>query len=82
MPNESQARQQVRAAILDTMAQAEKAGLDPLEAALAVYPGTPRFVLAEIEADLMMAEANAWWERVERTIDSEVIRNVIAVAAA
>ncbi|MCJ2103163.1 hypothetical protein [Methylobacterium sp. E-046] len=75
-------RSQVKAAILVTMAEAETAGLCPVTAARAAYPGTPGMVLGECLADLQASQEEAWWQRVERTIDVELIRNAVAIAQA
>lgn len=75
-------RKQVEAAIIATMAEAEKAGRCPLATAEATYPGTPAMVLGGCYAELQMAQEDAWWEAVERTIDGELIRNAVAVAGA
>lgn len=73
-------RAQVKAAIIGTMAEAEKAGRCPLATAEAAYPGTPGMVLGECFAEMQMDQEEAWWQRIERTIDGEVIRNAVAVA--
>ena len=73
-------RDQVKAAIITTMAKAEQAGQCPLAAAETTFPGIPGMVLGECFADLQMAQESAWWETVERTIDGEVIRNAVVVA--
>ena len=73
-------RTQVKAAIISTMAEAEKAGRCPLAAAEAAYPGTPGMVLGECFAEMQMDQEEAWWQRVERTIDGDVIRNAVATA--
>lgn len=73
-------RAQVKAAIIGTMAEADQEGRCPLAAAEAAYPGTPAMVLGECFAEMQMDQEDAWWERVERTIDGEIIRNAVAVA--
>lgn len=75
-------RKQVEAEIIRTMAEAEKAGRCPMDAAKATFPGTPGMVLGGCYAEMQMAEEEAWWQRVERTIDGEVIRNAVATARA
>lgn len=75
-------REQVKAAIISTMADAEKAGRCPLAAAEAAYPGTPGMVLGGCFAEMQMSQEDAWWETVERTIDGDLIRNAVATAAA
>jgi hypothetical protein len=73
-------RAEVRAAVIATMAEAEKAGRCPLAIAQALYPGIPTMVLGECYASLQMAEEDAWWEALERTIDAEVIRHAVAAS--
>jgi hypothetical protein len=73
-------RAQVKAAIITTMVEAEKAGACPLAAAEAAYPGTPVMVLGEYFAEMQMDQEEAWWQRVERTIDGETIRGAVAAA--
>lgn len=75
-------RDQVKAAIIGTMAEAEKAGQCPLAAAEAAFPGTPTVVLGACYGEMVSNEEDAWWKRVEHTIDSTVIRNALAVAVA
>lgn len=74
-------RKQVEAAIIAVMAQAEVDSRCPLAAAEAAFPGTPAMVLGGCYAELQMAQEDAWWEAVERTIDSTVIRDAVAAAA-
>ena len=75
-------RTQVKAAIIATMADAETAGLCPLTAARDAYPGTPGMVFGECFANLQASQEEAWWQRIERTIDGEIIRNAVANAQA
>lgn len=77
----SNTRKQVEATIIATMAQAEVDGRCPLAAAEAAFPGTPAMVFGCCYAELQMAQEDAWWEAVERTIDAEVIRNAVAAAS-
>ncbi|MEE7456458.1 hypothetical protein MPAR168_15335 [Methylorubrum populi] len=81
MKPESDTRRQVRAEILRVMAEARANGADDIRAAQRALPGVPTMVLYELGAELDAAEVDAWWERVERTIDGEVIRNAITTAA-
>jgi hypothetical protein len=75
-------REQVKAAIITTMVEAEKAGRCPLAAAEAAYPGTPGMVLGSCYAEMQMDQEDAWWATVERTINGELIRNAVAAARA
>jgi hypothetical protein len=63
-------RKQVEAAIIAVIAQAEVEGRCPLAAAEAAFPGTPAMVLGGCYAELQMAQEDAWWEAVERTIET------------
>lgn len=79
MPNDTRA--QVKAEIIRTIAEAQAAGLgDGVDAARRAFPGVPEMILWECWTDLDLQEQEAWWQRVERTIDGEVIRNAVAVA--
>lgn len=75
-------RDQVKAAIIDAMAEADKAGRCPLAAAEAAFPGTPTVVLGACYGEMLSDDEDAWWKRIERTIDAEVIRNAVAAAQA
>lgn len=81
MQTESDTRRQVRAEILRVMAEARAGGANDFAAARRAFPGVPVMLLGELVAELDMAEVDAWWERVERTIDGEVIRNAISAAS-
>ena len=74
-------RAEVKASVIATMAEAEKIGRCPLAFAQAAYPGIPTMVLGECYADLQMAQEEAWWQRIERTIDAEMIQRAAITAA-
>ncbi|KZB99377.1 hypothetical protein AU375_04453 [Methylobacterium radiotolerans] len=79
MPVESSIRRQVRAEIIRTIAEAQAAGFgDGVAAAREAFPGVPEAILWECWTDLDQDHQEAWWQRVERTIDGEVIRNAVA----
>ncbi|MGH1592383.1 hypothetical protein ACRBEV_33230 (plasmid) [Methylobacterium phyllosphaerae] len=83
MPTESNTRRQVRAEIIRTLAEAQAAGLgDGVAAARQAFPGIPEAILWECWSELDQEHQEAWWQRVERTIDGEVIRNAVATAQA
>jgi hypothetical protein len=76
----SEKRQAVIAEIVKVMVAAKARGEKEMDAAKAAFPGTPDTVLWEAWCDLDMAETEAWWESVERTIDGELVRRAIASA--
>lgn len=81
MPTDT--RTQVKAEIIRVIAEAQAAGLgDGVAAASRTFPGIPEGILWECWAELDMDQKEAWWQRVERTIDGEVIRNAVATARA
>ncbi|MGU3326104.1 hypothetical protein ACLBXB_04125 [Methylobacterium mesophilicum] len=73
-------RDQVKAAIISTMAEAERDRRCPLAAAEAAFPGVPMVVLGACYGEMLADEEDAWWQQIERTIDGEVIRNAVAIA--
>lgn len=78
----SDTRKQVEAAIIQCIAEAEAQGLDGVKAATHAFPGTPDTVLWGCWSEWESQRTEAWWQSVERTIDSEVIRNAVAAANA
>jgi hypothetical protein len=79
MLTESNTRQQIRAEIIRTIAEAQADGFgDGVAAARMAFPGIPEGILWECWAELDMDQKEAWWQRVERTIDGELIRNAVA----
>ncbi|WP_342108075.1 hypothetical protein [Methylobacterium sp. SI9] len=75
-------RDQVKAAIISTMAEAEKAGQCPLAAAEAAYPGVPMVVLGTCYGEMLSDQEDRWWQTVERVIDGELVRRAVASASA
>jgi hypothetical protein len=83
MPTERNTRRQVRAEIIHTIAEAQAAGFgDGVAAARHAFPGIPEAILWECWSELDQDRQEAWWQRIERTIDGEVIRNAVATAQA
>ncbi|WP_267359847.1 MULTISPECIES: hypothetical protein [unclassified Methylobacterium] len=75
-------RDQVKAAIIGTMAEAEKAGRCPLAAAEAAYPGVPMVVLGACYGEMVSDQEDAWWKAIERAIDAETINRAVTAASA
>lgn len=83
MFRESDTRRQVKAEIIQEMAAAHAAGeSDVVEAARRAFPGIPDMVLWGCWSEFEDQQTEAWWQRVERTIDGEVIRNAVATVGA
>lgn len=74
----STTRQQVFAAIVETMFAAIRDGRDPWSVAAATFPGVPSGILGEAYGEACAAADEKWWQQVERTIDGEAIRDAIA----
>ena len=70
-------RQQVLAQIIDVMTAADAQGHDTVKAAQAAFPGTPSDVTYEAWAEYEHRKTEAWWQQIERAIDSEVIRRAL-----
>lgn len=75
-------RQEVQAAIIATMAEAEKAGRCPLAAAETAFPGVPVVVLGSCYGAMISDQEDGWWQAVERAIDVEVIQRAVVAASA
>lgn len=74
----SDIRKQVLAQIIDVMASADAVGQDTVKAAEFAFPGTPSDVIYAAWVEFESAKTEAWWQTIERTIDSEVIRRALA----
>ncbi|KAB1075916.1 hypothetical protein [Methylobacterium soli] len=70
-------RAEVKATIIRFMAEAERQGLDAYNAAESEFPGTPDGVLFECLGALGSQQEAAWWDRIQKTIDGEIIKNAI-----
>ncbi|MCJ2097997.1 hypothetical protein [Methylobacterium sp. E-046] len=83
IPTENAIRRQVRAEIIRTIAEANACGLgDGVAAARRAFPGIPEAILWECWSELDQEHQEAWWQRIERTIVGELIRNAVTTAQA
>ncbi|WP_419829852.1 hypothetical protein [Methylobacterium sp.] len=74
-------RDQVKAAIITTMAEAERDRRCPLAAAEAAFPGVPMVVLGSCYGEMVSDQEDRWWQTVERVIDSELVQRAVASAS-
>ncbi|WP_162596161.1 hypothetical protein [Methylobacterium sp. 17Sr1-1] len=70
-------RKQVKSEIVAFMAEAEKNGKDPINAAKAAFPAVPEGIRYQCLMEVGNVEEEAWWGHMERTIDEEVVRNAL-----
>ena len=83
----STTREQVEAAMIRAAIEAGCTNLESADIFIRkTFPGVPDSVVFGLAFDIEMAadaaEAEAWWNQVEKTIDGEVIRRAIGGAAA
>ena len=76
----SQIRKEVMAEIADTYRAARTRGADGWKAVEIAYPGIPSDVVAEAMMAVEDEVSEAWWQKVERTIEGSIIRNALAGA--
>ena len=75
-------RQEVKAAIIGVMAEAERDRRCPLAAAEAAFPGVPMVVLGACYGEMVSDQEDAWWQRIERAIDGELVQRAVTAASA
>ncbi len=74
----SNIRQQIKAAVILVMDDAENAGKDPITEARRCFPDFPAAALWECWADWDTHRLEAWWQSMEKTIDAEAV-NIAAL---
>ena len=74
------ARKEAMAEIIDTYRTAHARGGDGWRAVETAYPGIPTDVVAAAMVEAESEATEAWWQKVERQIDGEIIRNALAKA--
>lgn len=76
-------RRETKDAVLCEIASVIRAasaeGKDGLKVAEAKFPGTPYMVLIEASVIVEMEDEDDWWEKVETTIDGEIMRQSLRI---
>lgn len=70
-------KREVIATIVDTMDDAVTQGLEPIEYAKQTFLEVPEGVIFEAFGHWQCRDIDRWWDKVERTVDVEVIRRAI-----
>lgn len=68
-------REQIKAAVMKVMDDAENSGRDPMTAARQAFPDFPEGALWECWAEWDTFRMEAWWQSMEKTIDAEVVND-------
>lgn len=66
-------REQIKAAVMKVMDDAENIGRDPMIAARQAFPDFPEGALWECWAEWDTFRMEAWWQSMEKTIDAEAV---------
>lgn len=78
-------REETKAAVLSAMAnigrEAKLNGDDPWTAIAKAIPDAPAEVIAEAYLAIEDEATAAWWDRMERTIDDDVVRHALSAAS-
>lgn len=69
----SSIREQIEAAIIKVMADADAQGLDAVKAAELTFPDVPDAVIWGCWARWDTDRTAAWWESMEKTIDAQAV---------
>lgn len=76
-------RIETKAAVLSALAEvgreARSKGLDPWQSIADAVPDAPSDVVAEAWLAVEDEASAAWWEKVEKTIDGEIVRRSIGI---
>ncbi|MEQ9347735.1 MAG: hypothetical protein RIG26_14945 [Thalassospira sp.] len=70
-------RKEVMAHFVEIAENAEKSGLGGLDVLRKQFPDVPVSILAEAATEAWMNADEAWWQKVEKTIDDEIIKKAL-----
>ena len=70
-------RKQIMAQIIAVIDQAEAQGQNSIAVAKARFAGTPDSVIYDAWSQWSIAQEDAWWQSMEKTIDGEIVRKAL-----
>lgn len=76
-PKQREIRDQVREQIIDVMVATELDGDDAMDAARRAFPTVPIDPILDAWVEFEHRKTEEWWDKVEKTIDAEIIRKAI-----